>query len=156
MAENGISGEKQFRDYTKSKIKVFTFLNKYYMLLSYFTYLFLLKNHLHDCILTLKSRKIQTSELKIPSPGGVRIEAHANKSQGVYKMKLGHFLGCAAAIALAITVFAQAPAAPAGAGAGNGGAPAMGGFGGGMGGFGGGMGGFGGGAPAGGPGAGGR
>ena len=59
-------------------------------------------------------------------------------------MKLGHFLGCGAAIALAITVFAQAPA-PAGAGAGNGGAPAMGGFGGGMGGFGGGMGGFGGG-----------
>ena len=29
-------------------------------------------------------------------------------------MKLGHFLGCAAAIALAITVFAQAPAAPKG------------------------------------------
>ena len=63
-------------------------------------------------------------------------------------MKLGHFLGCAAAIALAITVFAQAPA-PAGGGAPAGGAPAMGGFGGFGGGMGGGMpggmGGFGGG-----------
>ena len=60
------SGGKQFRDYTKSKIKVFTFLNKYYMLLSYFTYLLLLKNHLHDCILTLKSRKTKQVSSKSP------------------------------------------------------------------------------------------
>ena len=61
---------------------------------------------------------------------------HHERWEEFSKMKLGHFLGCAGAIALAVTVFAQAPA-PAGAGAGNGGAPAMGGFGG----FGGGMGG---------------
>ena len=72
MAEKDDSGEKQFRDYTKSKIKVFTFLNKYYMLLSYFTYLLLLKNQIRDCILSLKTRINQTSELKFPSPGGGR------------------------------------------------------------------------------------
>ena len=77
------SGKKQFRDYTKSKIKVFTFLNKKHMFLSYYTYLLLLKNHFCDCILTLKTRNNQTSELKIPSPGGERIQAHTNKSQGV-------------------------------------------------------------------------
>ncbi len=77
------SGGKQFRFCTKTKIKVFTFLNKNYMILSYYTYLLLLKNHFTDCILTLKTRNNQTSELKIPSPGGGRIQAHANKSQGV-------------------------------------------------------------------------
>ncbi len=85
MVRNGISAGKQFRNYTKTKIKVFTFLDKYYMLLSYYTFILLLTNHFTDCILTLKTRKNQTSELKIPSPGGVRIEVHANKSQGVLK-----------------------------------------------------------------------
>ncbi len=72
MAENGDSCGKQFRDYTKTKFEVFTFLHKNYMLLSYFTYLLLLKNQIRDCILSLKTRINQTSELKFPSPGGGR------------------------------------------------------------------------------------